>query len=183
MSGLDLLLSQRHLVVMLLLAGGVGLGLGLVYDLLGVLRLVLLGGREPTALGWRRVGICLRFVGDLLFALLGALALILLAYYTNDGRLRAPAALGAITGVLVWRWTFGRLLLWLRDRFLFRLMRLCGHVLATPCRLLWRLARWMAKPLVKPVKKLLARLHEWRAHRHDPTPESPEVPIPTTEDA
>ena len=175
MSGLDLLLSQRHLVTMLLYAGAVGFGLGLVYDLLGILRLVLLGGQEPTAVAWRRVGICLRFVGDFLFVMITALAMILLSYYTNDGRLRAPAVLGAAAGLLVWRRTLGRVLLWLRDRLLARIMRLCARILGVPCHLVARLVRWLTKPLAGPAKRLVAYLRRLRVRLQHPTPVSSDV--------
>jgi hypothetical protein len=159
MSGLDLYLSQRTLALMFVYAAVLGFGLGAVYDGLKILRMVWGERRQAvtSAADIRGQGSflqkwllrVLRFVEDVAFMLIAATALLLLAYYTNDGSLRAPAPVGMACGFFVyvhvlspWVLRLAEILLrWLRC-LLWRIFRL----VSVPLRGLWRLtvARWMA---------------------------------------
>lgn len=112
MSGLDLYQTQRALALLFVNAALGGFLMGSVHDLLRGVR-ILLGegdlrggqGRRPMALA------VLLFWEDLLFVLLWTVALILLCYYQNDGRLRAPALTGMVGGFFVYVQTVSRLTL------------------------------------------------------------------------
>lgn len=148
MSGLDLYISQRTLALLLVYAALAGFGLGVVYDGLRILRMALGEPRQPirgTAKGqgkrplWRDI---LLFFEDVLFAVTVCVTLILLSYYANDGRLRAPAVVGMMGGFFVYRHTFSRLLLRLADwllGLLRRVIRACLHLVAIPLRCVWSL--------------------------------------------
>ena len=176
MSGLDLYLSQRVFLAMLAVSAAAGVGLGLVYDLLVFLRLLLRiptprrvaeppetgeaaadGSQEaledcPKEADGKATKSCPPspgFWGDLLFSLLTAVTLILLAYYTNDGVLRAPAVVGLSVGFGVWYRTVGRLLRRAAihlSRFFRRLAWRLLCILWWPFRrisgLVWRGMRW-----------------------------------------
>ena len=150
MSGLDLYLSQRTLALMFVYAALTGFGLGLVYDGLRVLRMALgeqlppkkseasQPGRRPLPLA------ILLFAEDLIFALIVAVALILLGYYTNDGQLRAPAPVGMACGFFVYihtvsRWVLrlAEFILGLMRRMILGIGRICMHLVAVPGKALW----------------------------------------------
>lgn len=123
MSGLDLYQTQRTLALLLVNAALGGFLMGGVYDLLRALRILL--GEQHTAAGQGRRPLpraILLFFEDMLFALLWTAALILLCYYQNDGRIRAPGVLGMAAGFFVYRQTLSRLTLPL-TRWLAALLR------------------------------------------------------------
>ncbi len=153
MSGLDLYLSQRTLALLFVCAALTGVGLGLVYDGLRILRM-LFGeayarpGETPAVAcpsgkgrGYRLFSAGLRFLCDLLFMLTAFIALILLCYYANDGQLRAPAPVGMVCGFFVYRHTVSpwalRLAAWIL-RQIRRGITAVTRLLAIPLRWLWR---------------------------------------------
>ncbi len=162
MSGLDLLLSQNLFVRMLLLSALVGGVLGMIYDALLLLR-TLLG--DPTAVHPQKADrttspgevarplsllyAMFRIALDGMFALLSAVALILLCYYTNDGQIRAPAIFGLACGFFVYKQTVSRLLLrvavLLLDRLLLRPAQALASWLAAGVAILYRITvgRWL----------------------------------------
>ena len=141
MSGLDLYQTQRALALLLVNAALGGFLLGGVYDLLRALR--MLAG-DPCTPGQGRKHFLLRlllFGEDLLFVLLWTVALILLCYYQNDGRLRAPALLGMAGGFWVYRQTVSRLTLPLTRWAVSLLRRGLGGLLGLllrPVQWIWR---------------------------------------------
>ena len=150
MSGLDLYASQRTLALLFVYAALTGFGLGVLYDGLVILRMALgepnlrahpaesaiQQGRRPL---WRAI---LLFFEDVFFALASCIALILLCYYANDGRLRAPAVVGLIGGFFVYRHTVSRWVLRLAEWILGlvrRFIRACLRLVAIPLRGAWSL--------------------------------------------
>ncbi len=149
MSGLDLLLGQDTLWRMLFVAALTGFGLGVVYDAISILRLVL-GDRTISGVRYGDIPPhdpvpvkILRFVLDAVFAILVAVAFTLLCYYTSDGQLRAPAILGSAGGFFVWRKTLSPLVL-----------RLAVCLLRLFCRLVMAVLRLLLAPLVAVGKRL-----------------------------
>lgn len=175
MSGLDLYLSQRTLALMFVYAALTGFGLGLVYDGLRVLRMALgeqLPPKKPEASqpGRRPLPLAiLLFAEDLIFALIVAVALILLGYYTNDGQLRAPAPVGMACGFFVYihtvsRWVLrlAELILRLMRRMILGIGRICMHLVAVPVKALWSwtAGRMMAAHRERVTEKRLEDLTE-----------------------
>ena len=140
MSGLDLYQTQRSLALMFVYAAAVGFLLGGVYDLLRVLR-VFCGDRIAGEPKGRRPPIfaVLLFAEDLIFSVTAALTLILLCYYTNDGRLRAPAVVGMAGGFFVYMQTVGRI----TARVAEPLSRLVKQIVKTALSLLLRPLLWL----------------------------------------
>ncbi len=150
MRGLDLYQTQRALALLFVYAALGGFLLGGVYDLLRAVR--MLAG-DACAPGQGRRPFLLRlllFWEDLLFVLLWTVALILLCYYQNDGRLRAPALLGMAGGFFVYCRTISRLTLPL-TRWAVALLRL--------------LVRWLLRLLLSPLKWMWRRTagRAWQA--------------------
>lgn len=164
MSGLDLLISQKTYVVMLAIAFLVGVTMGGVYDFWRILRMAIgdtnawprgSAGREPSPRRVHRALLCVgRFVGDLVFSLIVAVAFILLCYYTNDGQLRAPAVIGMACGFFAYIQTVSRLVLALAALCL----RLCRKLLRSLARLLLRLGKLLFTGLVLYPARLASRL-------------------------
>ena len=150
MSGLDLLVSQSALWYMLLVAVLIGACLGVFCDGLFIIRLTL---HDPEACGEsRRSAKCaiLRGACDLISALVAAVLLLLLCYYTSDGQLRAPAIFGMIAGFWIYRKTVSR---WLR-----RLLVAVFCTIQRLLRFLWdktlgRLARAVKDATVSRVRR------------------------------
>ncbi len=142
MSGIDLLLPQSIFWRMLLVALITGGVLGIAYDALCILRMLardlptgppearqIVEGKHRRSS--RMLASVVRLCTDLFFAVLWAVALILLCYYTNDGQLRAPAVLGMACGFFVYR----RLLSPLVLRMSGWILRMAAKVLST----VWRI--------------------------------------------
>ena len=104
-------LSQGRLGLLLVAATLLGLCLGVVFDLLHLVRAFLDGdGSHPKhprahALLMR----ILLFWQDLFFILASSWSLVILLYYTNDGQIRLLAVCGMACGFLLYRRTLGRL--------------------------------------------------------------------------
>ena len=149
MSGLDLYQTQGALLAMLAWSSATGFCLGVVYDLLRVLRIFLgLDQKQGNTPLFRVVF----FVEDVLMAVTATVALILLCYYTNDGLLRAPAVWGMAGGFFVYMQTVGRLTV----RIERALSRLLGSLLRP-------VLRWLCRPLVwmiGAVRGMRHALHE-----------------------
>ena len=176
MSGLDLYLSQSVFLTMLAVSAAAGVGLGLVYDILMLARLLLWvplpvrsipeevcdetatencsefsrseSGEERVIEREERPPLSPGFWGDLLFSLILALTLVLLTYYTNDGVLRAPIAVGVAVGFGVWHVTLG---LMLRQGFV-PLSRFLRRLVRRLLSLLLRPLGWLMKPLLRLAK-------------------------------
>ena len=121
-------ISQSALSMLYLYALLLGVGLGAVYDLLRISR-VFLGVhysrraakrlqqiKLPLLKPRRRRGEsrmlgAVVFFEDLLFCLFAGIALILLFYAANNGKIRFPAFLCAAAGFLLYRVTIGRLVM------------------------------------------------------------------------
>ena len=150
MSGLDLLVSQSALWYMLLVAVLIGACLGVFCDGLFIIRLTLY---DPAASGESRRSVghaILRGTCDFASALVAAVLLLLLCYYTSDGQLRAPAIFGMIAGFWIYRKTVSR---WLR-RLLTAVFRAIQRLLC----FLWdktlgRLARAVKNATVSRIRR------------------------------
>lgn len=144
-------LSQKLLCFLFLISFGCGLGLGAVYDVLRIFRIMLGMPRGTLATragqkGRSKISHCLLwsllFVQDLLFAILCGIFLILILYFINDGQIRLLAPLGLGCGFFVYYVTIGRLVMRVSEviiAWIHRAMRLILTCLLFPARLLWRL--------------------------------------------
>ena len=176
MSGLDLYLSQRTLAMLLVYGALTGFGLGILYDGLRLLRMIL---GEPVCLrptppsvaaaetgkpkGISFLRAILLFVSDLVFALTATTALVLLCYYGNDGQIRAPAIVGLSGGFFVYRHTVSRPLVCLADRIIRLAQRgvtLLLRLLTMPLRALWALTarRWLERHRERATEKRMQEL-------------------------
>ena len=118
-------ISQSALACLYLYALLLGVGLGAIYDALRITR-VFLGVHYSRKAAKRLeqirlpfLGTCGRrhesrllgvivFVEDLLFCILAGVAVILLLYEMNNGKIRLPVFFCAAAGFLIWRATLGR---------------------------------------------------------------------------
>ena len=135
MSGLDLYQTQGEMLWMLLWGVITGACLGILYDLLRGLRILMgLDPRQGSTVACRGI----LFVEDVLFAVAATVALILLCYYTNDGALRGHAVWGMAGGFFVYVQTLGRLTLKV-EKVLARLARRLISIVLVPLSrpLLW----------------------------------------------
>ena len=87
------------------------------------------------------------FLGDVVYALIAAVSMILLTYYVNFGRFRWFSFAGAGLGFFSWRATGGRVLMAFADRLLCALRALLS-LLFRPFALLFRLIGKKAGALV-----------------------------------
>ena len=155
-------ISQAALAWLYLYALLLGIGLGLVYDLLRITRvflgahysrraarrlqeisLPLLRARKKKTES-RALGLVI-FLEDLLFCLFAAVAIILLFYEANRGKIRFPALLCVGVGFLLYRSTLGRLVMLFSEVIAFAI-ETAGRYLCffafLPIRLL---RRWIGK--------------------------------------
>ncbi len=164
--------SQAVLAQLWLYAFLLGVGLGAVYDafritrvFLGVsytqkatarlqsIRLPYLSPRPPRRTS--RVLGAVVFFEDLLFALIGGVAMILLFYQINNGKIRFPAFFCAALGFFLYRVTLGRVVMLASQAIAFGievLVRYAVFFVTLPFR--WAFAR-----LSGAVRRL------WRRHR------------------
>lgn len=166
-------LSPYRQLLMLCCAFAVGLLLGALWDVLRVLRVVLMAHTPPAFMAprYRRplplLGVSVPFrteagvhrlwrgavtlLCDLLFCLAGAVAAELLLFYFNDGVFRLGVPLLLLLGLLLWQWSVSRLTVrvaaWLA-------YLLCALLLYLRAALLlpWRLLRWA---ILRPAHRLL----------------------------
>ena len=178
MSGLDLYQTQGEMLWMLLWGFITGACLGILYDLLRGLRILMgLDPRQGSTVACRGI----LFVEDILFAVAATVALILLCYYTNDGLLRGPAVWGMAGGFFVYIQTLGRLTVRV-EKALSRLARRVIRILLVPLSrpLLWVLrilrngfhAVWSAT-LGKVLDGWKQRRQSGPTNEQDPTPAEP----------
>lgn len=157
-------ISQAALARLYLFALLLGIGLGVVYDLLRITR-VFLGAHYSRRAAKRLQEISLPllrarkkktesralgfvvFLQDLLFCLFAAVAVILLFYEANRGKIRLPALLCVGVGFLLYRGTLGRLVMLFSEVIAFAIETV-GRYLCffafLPVRLL---GRWIGKKL------------------------------------
>ncbi len=159
--------------MMFVYAALAGFGLGAVYDVLRLLR-ILCGesipprsmcesGLSVTGMPKRTVLLhILLFAEDVLFAVVVSVTLLLLLYYTNDGQLRAPAVIGMACGFFVYYHTVGRLVI----RCAALIVRALKAAVSAMLRLLWwpirRLGRWLGRVMRALWCRTVGRL--WARH-------------------
>lgn len=121
-----------------------GAGLGVVYDVLRIMRVAL----EPDVgvTGRRRwVFTVLHFMGDLLFATLSAVVVILAGYFWNRGRIRFDMMAFLAAGFLLYHFTVGKLVLAAAELIVATIRKwlawLYRHTVLPPVRWLMLLAR------------------------------------------
>lgn len=180
-------LSPYRQLLMLQSALLAGLFLGALWDVLRVLRVVLMAHTPPAFMAprYRRplpllhVGVPFRtergihrfwragviFTGDLLFCLTGAVFSELILFYFNDGAFRLGVPLLLLLGLGLWQWSVSRLttrltawLAYLLGAFLLY----AWAVLLLPWRLL-RLAIWQL--CVRPGRRVLRHVKKVRRKR------------------
>lgn len=138
--------SQKLLGLMFTLSVTTGAGLGLILNLIGLIRAltgakktdprpVQTAGKRALAAWYARRALrgipdVLTFLIDVLFGILCGCALVLLLYYTNDGGFRLLAVIGMAAGVFAWHYTLGRPLTKLTDSAAARLRRIPGSIRA-----------------------------------------------------
>ena len=131
-------ISQKLLCFLFLASFATGAFLGIIYDLLTLIR--LLAGLSPVAPKVsaerfkRACGLALLFLGDLCFMLLCGVTLVLLLYFINDGGFRFLAPLGMSCGLFVYRVTLGRLVLSLSET----LVKCLRYVIRVVARAIWK---------------------------------------------
>lgn len=155
MSGLDLYQTQRTLALLFVYAAMVGFGLGGFYDFLRTLRLLRGEPRKASADAGqgRRTVLCavLLFLEDACFMLTAAIALILLCYFANDGRIRMSAIVGMACGFFVYVQTLGRLVIRLAEILTAWMRKTLGFVwrmVLLPFRWLWTLLSFLWRKTV-----------------------------------
>ncbi len=163
--------TQTVLAQLWLYAFLLGVGLGAVYDafritrvFLGVsytkaaserlqrIRLPYLAPRPPRRTS--RVLGAVVFFEDLLFALIGGVAMILLFYQINNGKIRFPAFFLAALGFFLYRITLGRVVMLASQAIAFGievLVRYAVFFITLPFR-------WIGKQISKLCKRL------WKCH-------------------
>ena len=147
MSGLDLYQTQGEMLWMLAWAFVTGICVGVFYDLLRGLRILIgLDPKQGSAVAYRVI----LFVEDILFAVVATVALILLCYYTNDGLLRGPAVWGMAGGFFVYTQTLGRLTVKV-EKALSRLLRKLVALVLFPLR---RPVAWLFRFIWKGIRSL-----------------------------
>lgn len=183
-------ISQKLLALLFAFALLSGAGLGLLWNLIHLLR-ALCGVRISTSVPssshkgerssllmriWHWVRLPGLFLLDLLFGLTCVCVLILLLYYTNDGQFRFFAPIGMGCGFLLWYQTLGRLMFRLTDatvRTLYRMLcwmgRMLKRVLQGILSVMYRLwmvcfgRRWAAWQACRQRRKACRRADEWFA--------------------
>ena len=167
MSGLDLYQTQGEMLWMLAWAFVTGICVGVFYDLLRGLRILIgLDPKQGSAVVYRVI----LFVEDILFAVVATVALILLCYYTNDGLLRGPAVWGMAGGFFVYMQTLGRL----TAKAEAALARFVGRRIRAILCLLWRPLGWVAAAVGKGLRRmgraLLGKASDRRSKREERAP-------------
>ena len=170
-------ISQKLLGLMFAVSAASGAGLGLLFNVIHLLRAVFGAtlsrapsqvppGETDTAHARRHmnpVSAFILFWLDLLFGLAGALVLILLLYYNNDGQFRLLAVFGMGCGFFAYYHTLGKLILRLTDfivSVLRKLIRKLLHLLSVPPRLLGRL---LDRVIGQPIRKRAEARRQIRA--------------------
>lgn len=150
-------ISQKLLCLLLLVSLATGFALGIVYDLLWAIR-VMLGvsqGKPSKVTNTRHhqrqrfynvIGHVVLFWEDLLFMLLGGVAGILILYILNDGRVRWMVPLGMGGGFFAYMVTLSRCVRWLCRvlmRFVYRILKAIFKCLSVPLKWLYSILNWL----------------------------------------
>ena len=183
-------IDPERLMGMLLWGVVCGAGMGLVWDVIRITR-VLLGVKYPSRrvgrlyerplpllhkpvprpmaaeMLWQRIlrGVAI-LLEDIFFGILWGIVMTLLIYFTNDGIPRAMAPIGMLSGFILYYGTIGRLVLMMIERIVFVLRAAGCYAVAGllfPPRLMIRLWRLT---LGAYLKKTAARLHLKRAESY-----------------
>ena len=160
-------ISQKLLCFLFLASLLVGIALGLLYDLLGFLRLVLQPHNATAQCSQRKrllphFGRILLFFEDLFFVILCGSCLIILLYLINDGIFRFWAPLGMGCGFFLYKATLGQLFEMVANPMALgvrRILKLVRTMLWIPIR---TLGRWILHLIIKPLAGAIdrKRLHK-----------------------
>ncbi|MBQ3639331.1 MAG: spore cortex biosynthesis protein YabQ [Clostridia bacterium] len=135
-------LSQSDIAALYFTALILGVALGFFFDLLRLPRRLLVSDRSNSApqtaapLRKRRAVRIVVFLEDFLFCILASVALILLFYEKNNGKVRPAVFLASIAGFAAYRATLGRL----ANRLIGTLSRLLRRAIRAALRPLCRIA-------------------------------------------
>ena len=149
--------SQALLGRMLMGALLTGAAWGVSYDLLRLFR-VIVGLEKDDRRAGRKKRLCrsvMLFVQDVLFGIIGGVALVLLLYYTNDGQFRGLAVIGMLLGAYVYAHTVGRGVRFCTDKAV-------GWIK----RLLYRVGRLAWKPLRGVYRRCRSWINEHRKQKY-----------------
>ena len=172
-----MIISQSKLALLYVNALLLGVGFGLVYDLIRIVR-ILFGERfsttaceirnarlpllsEKTHARRPKILKILVFAGDFLFCVLAAVAMILLFYRINNGKIRFLAFPVAGVGFYLYRQSLGRLVMLCAETAAFLLEA------AVRCLFFFALfpIKWLGGRLMKTVKDCFGRMVEKRRKR------------------
>ncbi len=165
-------ISQGAIAALYLYAVLLGLALGALYDLLRITR-VFLGVHYSRRLSKRFRSIrfplisplsehkesralgAVIFIEDFIFCLFSGLALILLFYQSNYGKIRIPALFCAGGGFLLYRITLGRLVMLFSEAIAFAieiLFRYLGYFCFYPIRMAIRFLSKLGRAICQSIK-------------------------------
>lgn len=153
-------LSQRVLALLFLSSTALGVALGILYDLMRLLR-VLCGEEIGSARTLPQK--ILLFWEDMAFAVLSAVSLIILLYYVNDGVFRSWAVVGMACGFFAYYHTLGRLITRFATaiaRLIRRVVRLALRLVCMPLAWLWKqtAGKWIAAHREKQTERSIQDL-------------------------
>ena len=158
-------ISQKLLCLLFLVATASGFGLGVVYDLFTITRM-LVGcpqGQIPhaSAKKWRVCHLLL-FVEDMIFALLWGCTTILIGYLLNHGQVRWMVPVGMGCGFFVYMVTLGRLVrhvaTWVVN-LVHRILNILWRWIATP-------VRWFYRKTIRPAIQSIQAKRQARANQN-----------------
>lgn len=170
MSGLDLYQTQRALAMLFVYAALLGFSLGVLYELLRLIRVLFVGKRGGTKQGSIiSFSTALSFFSDLVFMVISAISLVLLCYYANDGQFRASAMWGIAGGFFVQTQTVGRLTARITEPLAVGIRSFLRRIL----RMTVKPALWLIRLTVKgtgrlyrsTVGRIIAKKHESETRR------------------
>ena len=165
-------ISQTAIGLLYLYGALLGVGAGLFYDLLRVTR-IFLGAHYSRSLSekLRKIELPLLspyreheespalgaviFLEDLFFCVLSGVALSILYYEQNDGKIRPLVIAACALGFFLYRLTLGRLFLWFSEAAAFALdciVRYLWYFLSYPFRAAWKLLRRIGTKLILKIQ-------------------------------
>ena len=158
-------ISQKLLCFLFLASFVTGIGLGFIFDLCKLSRLLVglspeKASRDQNEMPRRGQSMArstLLFLEDFLFALFGGICLLLLTYFISDGVFRFWSLLGLSGGFFVYRVTIGHLFMtasYVIVYWIHRILRYCVHLLWVPVKLIGSLFyQRMVLPIIKQARK------------------------------